>query len=78
MFLIGKPKNHNSNQIPSFVVGCKSDLGDEMRKVTKYEAQAFAVKHGARYVHDNFRRNNNYFSIQHSSCKNHDFKSSQL
>ena len=50
-FLIkGKPKKHNANPIPSFVVGCKSDLDEKKRMVTKYEAQAFAVKHGSRFV----------------------------
>jgi len=47
---IGKPKKHNANPIPSFVVGCKSDLDEKKRMVTKYEAQAFAVKHGSRYM----------------------------
>ena len=51
---IGKPKKHNANPIPSFVVGCKSDLDEKKRMVTKYEAQAFAVKHGSRFVTKNF------------------------
>ena len=50
-FIIGKPKKHNANPIPSFVVGCKSDLDEKKRMVTKYEAQAFAVKHGSRFVY---------------------------
>ena len=51
--LLGKPKKHNANPIPSFVVGCKSDLDDKKRMVTKYEAQAFAVKNGSRFVFTN-------------------------
>ena len=47
--ILGKPKKHSSNQVPCAVVGCKSDLGDEKRMITKYEGQKFAVKHGAKY-----------------------------
>ena len=50
LFFVGKPKKSNPNQIPSVIVGCKVDLGDEKRMVTKYEGQAFAVKHGARLI----------------------------
>ena len=48
-YILGKPKKHSSNQVPCAVVGCKSDLGDEKRMITKYEGQKFAVKHGAKY-----------------------------
>ena len=48
--ILGKPKKHSSNQVPCAVVGCKSDLGDEKRMITKYEGQKFAVKHGAKYA----------------------------
>ena len=48
--LTGKPSTKSSghNSIPTVVVGCKSDLGDDVRMVTKYEGQAFAISQGAR------------------------------
>lgn len=54
---IGKPKKSNSNQIPCVIVGCKQDLGDDKRMVTKYEAQSFAVKHGSRYAETSAKLN---------------------
>ena len=50
IIFIGKPKTPSCKSIPFVIVGCKVDLGDEKRIVTKYEAQEFAIKHGARYA----------------------------
>jgi len=74
---IGKPKKHNTNPIPSFVVGCKSDLDEKKRMVTKYEAQAFAVKHGSRYMETSAKENtgiDELFSALASSILSHTLK----
>ena len=51
---VDKPNKSKSHSIPTVIVGCKLDLGDERRMVTKYEGQEFAITHGARLVYHSF------------------------
>ena len=59
------------------MVGCKSDLDEKKRMVTKYEAQAFAVKHGSRYMETSAKENtgiDELFSSLASSILSHTLK----
>ena len=59
------------------MVGCKSDLDEKKRMVTKYEAQAFAVKHGSRYMETSAKENtgiDELFSALASSILSHTLK----